>query len=216
MLNGLNSEDIKSIISQIKNIMDENRDYLMELDSAMGDGDLGITMNKAFTAANEEAQKSTETNPSKLLINTGIVIARAAPSTMGTLLAAGFMKSGKAIQGIEILGLNDLAIFFQAFTQGIIDRGKAKPGDKTIIDVLHPVTLSLFHSVENNKTFIKGVTYAFLTSQQAVQDTILLKAQHGRAAYYQDASIGKQDAGSTVGMLIMKGFYQHSKTVFDK
>jgi dihydroxyacetone kinase-like protein len=209
MQNGLNSEDIKSIITQIKNIMDENRDYLIELDSAMGDGDLGITMTKAFTAANEEAQKSAETNPSKLLITTGMVIAKAAPSTMGTLIATGFMRGGKAIQGVEIISLSNLAIFFHSFTKGIMDRGKAKPGDKTIIDVMHPVALSLSNAAENNKTLSEAIADAFLIAKQAVIDTAQLKAQHGRAAYYQDASIGRQDAGSTVGMLIMKGFNQH-------
>jgi dihydroxyacetone kinase-like protein len=205
----MNVKDIKSVFSQIRNIVAENRDYLIELDGAMGDGDLGITMNKAFIAADEEAQKSLETNPSGLLIATGLVIAKAAPSTMGTLIATGFMKGGKAIHGIDTMQLTDLAIFFQAFTQGIKDRGKANPGDKTIIDVLHPVTLSLFRDVENNKSINEGITNAYQTSLQALQDTIQLKAQHGRAAYYQDASIGKQDAGATVGMLIMKGFYQN-------
>jgi len=204
-------KDIKSIISRIRYIMAENRDYLIELDSVLGDGDLGITMNKAFTAADEEAQKSRETNPSGLLIATGMVIARAAPSTMGTLIATGFMRGGKAIQGIETIQLKDLAIFFQAFTQGIADRGKAKPGDKTIIDVLFPVTLSLFRDLENNKSINEGITNAYQTARQSLQDTIPLKAQHGRAVYYQDASIGKQDAGSTVGMLILKGFYSYNE-----
>jgi phosphoenolpyruvate---glycerone phosphotransferase subunit DhaL len=214
MIGGLNAEDIKSIISLIKNIMDENRDYLIDLDNVMGDGDLGITMTKAFTAANEEAQKSSETNPSQLLIITGMAIAKAAPSTMGTLIATGFMKGGKAMQGMEVISLSGLAIFFQAFTQGIMDRGKAKPGDKTIVDVLHPVALSLLHSSQYNKSLSEGIADAFQISQQAVHDTTQLKAQHGRAAYYQDASIGKQDAGSTVGMLIMKGFYKHATDMF--
>jgi phosphoenolpyruvate---glycerone phosphotransferase subunit DhaL len=207
----MNVEDVKSIIWQIRQIMAENRDFLIELDSAMGDGDLGITMNKAFTAADEEAQKSMELNPSGFLIATGMVIAKAAPSTMGTLIATGFMKGGKAIYGIDIIQLKDLAVFFQAFTQGIIDRGKAKPGDKTIIDVLHPVTLSLFRDVQNNISMNEGISNAYQVSLQALQDTIPLKARQGRAAYYQDASIGKQDAGATVGMLIVKGFCSHKE-----
>jgi phosphoenolpyruvate---glycerone phosphotransferase subunit DhaL len=204
----MNLKDLKSVISQIRNIMHENRDYLMELDGAMGDGDLGITMNKAFIAADEEAQKSTQTNPAGLLITIGTVIAKAAPSTMGTLIATGFMRGGKAIQGVETMQLKDLAIFFQAFTLGIADRGKAKPGDKTIIDVLHPVTASLIRDAENNISMIEAITNAYQIAGQALQHTNQLKAQHGRAAYYQDASIGKQDAGATVGMLIIRGFYQ--------
>jgi dihydroxyacetone kinase-like protein len=209
MRNELDTAAIKAIISRIKDIMDESRDHLIELDSAMGDGDLGLTMTKAFTAAKEEAERSTATNPVELLKTTGMVIAKTAPSTMGTLIATGFMRGAKAIQGADIIGLPELALFFQSFVQGIMDRGKAAPGDKTIIDVLYPVALYLSQSAENKKSLGEAIAYAFIIAQQAVRDTMLLKAQHGRAAYYQDASIGKQDAGSTVGMLIIKGFYLH-------
>jgi dihydroxyacetone kinase-like protein len=213
MTDGLNTEGIKSILTIIKNIMDENRDSLIELDNIMGDGDLGITMTKAFTAANDEARKSSETDPSKLLVLIGMAMAKAAPSTMGTLVATGFMKGGKAIQGIQIINLHALAIFFQAFTQGIMDRGKSKPGDKTIVDVLHPVALSLIDSSEKGKLISEALSDAYGVAEQAVKDTIQLKAQHGRAAYYQEASIGKQDAGSTVGMFIIKGFHQFTSNI---
>jgi dihydroxyacetone kinase-like protein len=212
MNNALDTEDIKDIISRIKTIMDDSRDHLIELDSAMGDGDLGITMAKAFTAAKEAAESSTETNPSDLLKNVGFAIAKAAPSTMGTLLATGFLRGAKAVQGSDNIALPALAIFFQAFVQGIMDRGKAKPGDKTIIDVLWPVAQSLYQatqSPQHETSLASAISDAFHIARQAVTDTMQLKAQHGRAAYYQDASIGRQDAGSVVGLLIIKAFYEH-------
>lgn len=205
----LTVEDIKSIILILKNTMDENRDYLIDLDSVMGDGDLGLTMTKAFSAAHEEAALSKETDTGKLLMKLGMVMAKAAPSTMGTLMATGFMKGGKAVSGVETLGLREFTDFLNAFTQGIIERGKSKPGNKTIIDVLYPATLSLAASLQKNKSLIEGITEAYGAAQKGLEDSKHMKAQHGRAAYYQNESIGKQDPGATVGMFLMKGFYQH-------
>jgi len=201
--------DIKSIIRNIKTVMDEKRDYLIELDSVMGDGDLGITMTKAFAAASEEAERSEEKLPGKLLIKAGMLMAKAAPSTMGTLMATGFMRGGKAIAETETIGITELAIFFDAFTNGIMERGKSKPGNKTIIDVLYPVTISLQDAVKNNKNLKDGIADAFNAAQKGLEDSKQMKAEYGRAAYYQDASIGKQDGGATVGFFLLEGFYQY-------
>jgi len=108
----LDVKDIQSIIHQIKIVIDANQHILMELDSAMGDGDLGFTMTKAFAAAQEEADKSEEKNPGKLLARLGMVIAKTSPSTMGTLVATGFMKGGKSIEFYDAIGAQELVIFF--------------------------------------------------------------------------------------------------------
>ncbi len=121
-------------------------------------------------------------------------------------------NSINAIQSFQTISLPELAIFFQAFVQGIMDRGKAKPGDKTIIDVLWPVAQSLSHSAgsqPDETSLHTAMADAYHIAQQAVIDTSQFKAQHGRAAYYQDASIGRQDAGSVVGLLLIKAFYEH-------
>ncbi len=208
-MNELNINDIKSIIRDLKIIMDEKRDYLIELDSAMGDGDLGITMTKGFTAANEEAERSEETVPGKLLMKLGMVMAKSAPSTMGTLMATGFMRGGKAISETETIGLAELASFFEAFANGIMERGKSKPGNKTVVDILYPAAQTLLEAEKNNDSLEEGITKAFKAARQGLEDSKQMKAQYGRAAYYQDDSVGKQDAGATVGLFFIEGFYQY-------
>ena len=99
----LRVEDIKSIILRIKTIIDLHQDFLMQLDSVMGDGDLGFTMTKGFAAASQEARESEENFPGKMLIRIGMVIAKTSPSTMGTLVATGFMKGGKALGETEVI-----------------------------------------------------------------------------------------------------------------
>jgi phosphoenolpyruvate---glycerone phosphotransferase subunit DhaL len=200
--------DIKSIILNCRRIMAANRDYLIDLDSAMGDGDLGITMTRAFEAAGEEAIESKEPDPGKFLIRVGMNMAKAAPSTLGTLMATGFMKGGKAIQGQSQLGLNEISAFFSAFTQGIIDRGKSKPGNKTIIDSLLPAAESLAHAVQHHQPLDEGMREALQAAIKGVEDSKQMKAEHGRAAYYQEGSIGKQDPGATAGMFLIQSFYE--------
>jgi phosphoenolpyruvate---glycerone phosphotransferase subunit DhaL len=203
----LRIKDIQLIIHQIKNIIDSNQEKLMELDSVMGDGDLGFTMTKAFAAADQEADKSEEKIPGKLLTRLGMVIAKTSPSTMGTLVATGFMKGGKSIESFEEIGPEELAVFFEAFVRSIMERGKSVPGNKTIIDTLFPAAEALRLSV--SETLVKSISAAREASLKGLEASTKMKAQHGRAAYYQDDSIGKQDGGATVGTFIIEGFYRH-------
>jgi dihydroxyacetone kinase-like protein len=205
----LDSEDIKSVILQIKKIVDLQKETLTVLDSALGDGDLGITMSRAFHAASEESVKSDEKIPGKLLIRLGMVIAKAAPSTMGTLVATGFMKGGKSIEIAEQIGTQELATFFENFVRSIMERGKSAPGNKTIIDTVNPAAIALRAGVNENLLLMEAITAARAASIQGLEDSTKMKAQYGRAAYYQDDSIGKQDGGATVGTFIVEGFYLH-------
>ena len=142
-MSSLGIQDIRTIVSGIAAIMAVKKDELISLDGAMGDGDLGLTMEKGFAAARDEALAAAEPDPGKLLMKIGMAIARAAPSTMGTLVGSGFMSGGKAVMGAAALGVGEMATFFEAFTAGVMQRGKSKPGEKTIVDVLLPASRDL-------------------------------------------------------------------------
>lgn len=206
-MQGLNAADLKSIFHLIKTIVDKQKETLTELDSVMGDGDLGITMTRAFTAAYEEAARSEENVPGKLLIKLGMVIAKTSPSTMGTLLATGLMKGGKAIEPSPEIGLEELAVFFETFVRSIMERGKSAPGNKTILDTLYPAALVLRKASDQQETLAEGIKAARAASLQGLEASTQMKAQYGRASYYQEKSIGLQDGGATVGTFIVEGFY---------
>jgi dihydroxyacetone kinase-like protein len=206
-MQALTVEDVKSIILQIKKIIDSHKDALTELDSVMGDGDLGITMTKAFSAASEEADKSEENIPGKLFMKLGMIIAKTSPSTMGTLVATGFMKAGRAIEHSPGVGPEELAIFFEAFVKSIMERGKSVPGNKTIIDTLYPAAVAIRVAANNHQSLNQCITTAYEEALRGLETSTQMKAQHGRAAYYQEKSIGKQDGGATVGTYIVEGFF---------
>ncbi len=205
----LDVNDILHIIRSIRAIMEEQKEYLIQLDGAMGDGDLGLTMTKAFAAADEELKSSNETDIGKVLMKAGMVMAKAAPSTMGTLVATGFMRGGKALGGKVSIGTAELADFFQAFVAGLMERGKAQPGEKTIIDAIKPAADAL--AAKKTDTEREALAEAVTAAEKGLEATKDMTAKHGRIAYYQEQSRGKQDPGATAGLFIVKGFYEGLK-----
>ncbi|MBD3307581.1 dihydroxyacetone kinase subunit L [candidate division KSB3 bacterium] len=205
----LNAKDMKAIITAMSATMTENKDWLTELDAAVGDGDLGLTMPRGFRKASDVVQELEETDIGKILAKAGMTIAQTAPSTMGTLVGSGLMKSGKALKDKHEVGLADLAEGMTQFVEGIMARGKAQPGEKTIIDALQPAVQALQHAVEEQQTLQAGLQAAYEAACQGVEATKEMVAQHGRPAYYQEKSRGKQDPGATVGMLMLKTFVEY-------
>jgi dihydroxyacetone kinase-like protein len=205
-MDSLDLNAVKSVLSQLKQMMDDHRERLLELDRNLGDGDLGITMTKAFHAADETARASSETLPGKLLMRVGMAMAKAAPSTMGTLVATGFMRGGKALGAAEQLDVEQIATFFRAFTDGIIERGKTRPGNKTVVDSLHPATAALEQAAAQGKELREALADAVVAARQGNEAARMMKSQHGKAAVYRDETIGKEDPGASVGVLIVEGF----------
>lgn len=203
-MDSLSRDDVRQIMHGLRSLMEEKKDDLVELDAVMGDGDLGLTMAKAFVSADEEIQSGGEEDIGKIFMKAGMTMAKSAPSTMGTLIATGFMRGGKAVSGKQELGTADLAEFFRAFVQGLMDRGKAKPGDKTIIDSLQPAAEAL--AAEKDGGLKKALAAALEAADAGLEATKEMIAQHGRVAYYKEQSLGKVDPGATVGVYIVQGF----------
>jgi dihydroxyacetone kinase-like protein len=203
-MNSLGKDEIIKILQNLKQLFNDNRDYLVELDAKMGDGDLGLTMSKGFTAVYDELRDTAETDIGKILMKAGMLMANAAPSTMGTIMGTGFMRGGKAISGKDEISTADLAEFFQAFVTGIMERGKAKPGEKTVIDSLKPAADTLVEF--KGKDIVKALQEALLSSEKGLESTKNMIAQHGRIAYYKEQSMGQEDPGATAGVILMKGF----------
>lgn len=194
----------KNIFEEISFLMDQNKDKLTDLDAEIGDGDLGLTMTKGFRKVIEVCKKSDLSDVGELLIQIGISLAETIPSTMGTLLASGFLKSGSELREKEFLSLDDLRIFFDFFIQGIILRGKAKIGEKTVIDSLNGCLIGLKNFQGND--IITGMNCGLVETEKALEDTKLMQSVYGKAAVFGDKTIGKIDPGAFVGKLIVEGF----------
>ncbi len=195
----------KAALNTIRNGMVENREYLIELDAAFGDGDLGITMVRAFEAADAAHSGSDETDIGRFFSRVGMTIAKEAPSTIGTLVATGFMRGGKAVTGATRLDPHGVAEFFRAFADGIAERGKTQPGNKTVLDVFDPVATAAERAVAAGAGMPEVVAAARDAAAEALEDVKAMTAQHGRAGYYREQTVGKLDAGAAAGRIIVDG-----------
>ncbi len=200
----LGSQEMKQLFSRLRDVAVDNKEQLIELDSVMGDGDMGLTMAAAFTAAADESDQYDEKDVGSMIIKAGMAMARAAPSTMGTLMGTGFMRGGKALKGQESIDGGSMVRFWESFVDGIMERGKARPGEKTIIDSIHPAMCTLQETIgEGLGTAMQKAREASIKGEEAARDMI---AQHGRIAYYQEKSKGTRDPGAVMGTILFDAF----------
>ena len=208
----MNAKDLRQLLRIWADIMAEHRTYLIDLDSVVGDGDLGLTMSDGFKAAADAAQASDELDLGKLAYLAGKAMSTAVPSTMGTLMASGLMQAGKQLKGVEWLEDSLWPGFFGAFFQGVQSRGKAQLGEKTFLDGLHP-------AVEVLDTLADAPAGAQLplpalarqaadAAQAAFEATRGMAARHGRMAIHGEKSRQYPDPGAAVAALLMEGFAQ--------
>ncbi len=202
----LSIDNVKDFLTKMNEVAASNKDYLIELDSKMGDGDLGLTMAAVFAALDDFASSYEDEDIGGLLMKGGMAMAKAAPSTMGTLMATGFMRGGKAVKGSTGLGVSEIAAFWKAFVEGIMDRGKSKPGEKTIIDALYPAAESFEASAAAGEALPVASAKAKTAAEHGRDSTVGIVAQHGRAAYYQEKSKEIQDPGATMGAILVGTF----------
>ena len=205
-MQAVNASDVVGLFAALEHTFATEREFLIALDGKVGDSDLGITMSKSFAAAHASVAAETALPVGKLLGKAGLAIAKAAPSTMGTLTATGFMRGGKALDGVTVIGVDEMAAFWRAYRDGVIERGKAKPGDKTVVDVLVPIADALDAAAAAGSSLGDALDAAVVAARSGLEATKSLVAQHGKAAAFRDRTRGLQDAGATVAVLIVTAF----------
>ncbi len=137
------------------------------------------------------------------LSRAGMTANRAGPSTMGTLIATALMRAGKAVKGKSDLTPADLVAMLSAADQGMQERGKAKPGDKTIIDAIHPAA-ETFASVIAGGDALQTAGVAALAAAEAGRDSVTpLRSKIGRAGWVGERTEGKVDPGCALFVLVL-------------
>lgn len=202
----MNQKELLDVLASWKKIMADNRDYLIEIDGVVGDGDLGLTMSDGFAAAYDAVASGDEKDLGKMLYFAGKAMSTAVPSTMGTLMASGLMSAGKELRGKEELDANGVATLFQAYFDGVMNRGSAKVGDKTFLDGLHPAVESLTKDAAAGADMKTMAEHAKKAAEEGFLATKGMLAVHGRAATRGEASRELLDPGAAVAKLLMEGF----------
>jgi dihydroxyacetone kinase-like protein len=192
-------DDVIAMFNCVATIFAEKKDELCEMDAAMGDGDLGLTMSKGYAALPQLLRDNAgEGDIGKMLAKGGMKMSSVVPSTMGTLMSSGIMGAGKALKGKTALTPADLVVFFRAFADGLAKRGKTQLGDRTILDALD-AGANAAASVDPAEGFLAIAEAAVAGAQQGVEATKDMIPKYGKAAVFAAKAKGVADQGAVAG-----------------
>lgn len=192
----LNLDEVKELLSALGKDMKENNEMLAQLDGELGDGDMGVTVILAFRSVEKLIEKNEFSSISDLLERCAQSIGEAAPSTFGTLLSTMISCSGKALEGNDSIGPSQLAAALEAAAAGVMEKGKAKRGDKTLLDALIPAAEAAREGADNGKTLYECTVAAAGAACEGANSTIEMRAGTGRAKYLGERTIGNKDPGA--------------------
>ena len=199
---------IVAAIQRASNALNAQSDYLTTLDQAMGDGDTGITLSKVANALLEYTQANPIDDIGKFLMNAGMATNKAAPSTLGTLTATALMRAGKPVKGKSEISVADLALMFSAAVEGIQQRGKAKLGDKTIVDAIHPASQAFTTAIAEGDTLSNAGSKALAAAEAGRDSVTPLRSKIGRASWVGERTEGKLDPGCAALVIVLKALVQ--------
>lgn len=206
----LTCDDLRRILVAMARDVRNHVDELRDLDAALGDGDLGVTMGLASDAIIQAESVGSEDDVGLMLAELGMSINRKSPSTFGTLLASAFIGAGTAVRGRQTVGPQDLVSMGSGAIEGIKRRGKAEVGEKTMLDSLVPA-VEAFQQRLGERMDLGGVFREAVTaSGEGVEATKAMIAERGRGRWRRDESVGVQDAGATAVHYLIDSFARHA------
>ena len=181
-----------------------NRNYLTALDAAIGDADHGANMSRGFEAVVEKLAGEPSYNPATVFRLAGMTLMATVGGASGPLYGTFFVRMAKACEGKADLGLGDWADAVAAGVEGIVFRGRAEPGDKTMLDALLPARDALLAAAAAGAELTAGLESAASSAEEGMRATTPMVAKKGRASYLGDRSAGHQDPGATSAYLLVK------------
>jgi dihydroxyacetone kinase-like protein len=181
-----------------------NRQQLTELDSAIGDADHGINMDRGFTAVKAELAAHPPADIRSVFQNVATVLIRQVGGAAGPLYGTFFLRAAAACAGKTEIEAADVVALFQAGIEGVGQRGKAVAGDKTMLDALLPALDAMRKGLENGGSLTAILDAGAAAAQAGMLGTIPMQARKGRASYLGARSIGHQDPGATSSYLLLQ------------
>ncbi|RME98861.1 MAG: dihydroxyacetone kinase subunit L [Chloroflexi bacterium] len=197
-------DNILAWIGELQQVYAANKQYLTDLDSAIGDADHGINMDRGFTAAKAELEASAPAQINAILKAVAVALIRRVGGAAGPLYGTFFMRAATACAGKSELEAADVVAMFDAGVQGILQRGKAQLQDKTMVDAWLPALDAMNQSLEAGEDISTILQKGTAAAEQGMKNTIPLQARKGRASYLGKRSIGHQDPGATSTHLMLR------------
>jgi dihydroxyacetone kinase-like protein len=200
----ISRDDALDWIKAVAAVLGENRDYLTQLDAAIGDADHGANMDRGFKAVMGKMPEIADKDIGTIFKTVGMTLLSTVGGAGGPLYGTFFLQAGMKTAGKMELSLEDWSTALEAALAGIIMRGKAELGDKTMVDALTPAVNALKQAVDENQPLDDALQRSAEAAQRGMESTTPLVARKGRASYLGERSAGHQDPGATSSYLILK------------
>jgi phosphoenolpyruvate---glycerone phosphotransferase subunit DhaL len=198
-------DDVLRWVQRFAAEVEANKEYLTQLDAAVGDGDHGINMQRGMSAVVAKVDtQAGEQDVGALLKTVGMTLVSTVGGAGGPLYGTLFLQMGTATAGKSELSPDDWAAALEAGIAGVQARGKAEPGDKTMIDALLPALDALRAAQEDGTELGDALRRSADAAAEGMRATIPLEARKGRASYLGPRSVGHQDPGATSSQLLLE------------
>jgi phosphoenolpyruvate---glycerone phosphotransferase subunit DhaL len=197
-------EEVLKWLEALQQVYAENRQWLTELDSAIGDADHGINMDRGFTAVKAELAARPPSDIGSVFQIVATALIRHVGGAAGPLYGTFFLRAAAACAGKTEIQAADAVALFQAGVEGVGQRGKAAAGDKTMLDALLPALEAMRKGLEDKCSLTAILDAGAAAAQAGMTATIPMQARKGRASYLGARSIGHQDPGATSSYLLLK------------
>jgi dihydroxyacetone kinase-like protein len=204
--------DTATVTRWMRNCADvfvEQRDYLTQLDAAIGDADHGANMTRGFSAVEAKLDDlDGGTPPGRILVLAGSTLVSTVGGASGPLWGSAFRRAGKALGDEPTVTGAELVDALDAAVAAVIELGAAERGDKTMVDALGPAVDALRTSLDGGASLAGALAAARAASEDGMRATVPMLARKGRASYLGERSIGHQDPGATSTALIVAALEQ--------
>jgi phosphoenolpyruvate---glycerone phosphotransferase subunit DhaL len=197
-------EDVRRFVEVYAERVAENKEELTRLDSAIGDADHGININRGMQAVVAKLDGVAGDDIGALLKTVGMTLVSTVGGAGGPLYGTLFLQMGTATTGKSELGPDDWAAALDAAVAGVQMRGKAEPGDKTMIDALVPARDAFRQALADGASFEEALGRSASAAEEGMRATVPLVARKGRASYLGERSVGHQDPGATSSHLLVR------------
>ncbi|WP_322512637.1 dihydroxyacetone kinase subunit DhaL [Chloroflexus sp.] len=197
-------EHVTHFLTAAAELIHAHRDELTALDAAIGDADHGANLDRGFAAVLARLPTVADKDIGTVLKTTGMTIVSTVGGASGPLYGTAFVRAGMALADRHEMSAEDVVLALEAALDGIVARGKAQPGEKTMVDALMPAVEALRTALADGRSLAQSLQAAVMAAEAGARATIPMLAMKGRASYLGERSIGHQDPGATSTAYILR------------
>lgn len=208
----ITAEHVLAFLQEVANQVKVQRDYLTRLDSAIGDADHGANLDRGFSAVVSKLPTVADKDIGSILKAVGTTLVSTVGGASGPLYGTAFLRAGMATADRFELSPDDVVAALEAALEGILARGKAQLGEKTMVDAISPAIEALKAARANGDDYLTALRSGVAAGEAGMQATIPMLATKGRASYLGDRSIGHQDPGATSSVMMLRAMLNIAET----